>query len=41
MNNLPATIYRALGLSPKLAYEIEERPFYVTVDGKWKPTMFA
>ena len=23
-----------MGISPKLAYEIEKRPFYVTRDGK-------
>ena len=30
-------IYRALGISPKLAYEVEKRPFYVTRDGVGKP----
>ena len=32
-----ATIYRALGISPKLSYEIEKRPFYVTRDGVGQP----
>ncbi len=32
-----ALIYRAAGISPKLAYEIERRPFYVTRDGEGKP----
>jgi hypothetical protein len=35
--DLHATIYRAMGISPKLAYEVEQRPFYVTEDGKGKP----
>ena len=34
IEDLHATIYRALGISPKLAYEIENRPFYVTRDGE-------
>jgi len=37
IEDLHATIYRALGISPKLAYEIERRPFYVTRDGIGKP----
>ncbi len=37
IEDLHATIYRALGISPKLAYEIERRPFYVTRDGLGKP----
>jgi hypothetical protein len=32
-----ATIYRAMGISPRLAYEVERRPFYVTKDGLGKP----
>jgi hypothetical protein len=36
---LHATIYRALGISPKLSYEIERRPFYVTRDGVGKPIL--
>ena len=28
------TIYHALGISPETQYEIEERPFYTTPDGK-------
>ncbi len=39
IEDLHATIYRALGISPKLAYEIECRPFYVTRDGVGKPIM--
>jgi hypothetical protein len=37
IEDLHATIYRALGISPKLAYEIERRPFYVTRDGVGRP----
>jgi len=37
IEDLHATIYRAMGISPKLAYDIEERPFYVTKDGKGQP----
>ena len=34
IEDLHATIFRALGIAPTLAYTIEERPFYVTRDGK-------
>lgn len=36
IEDLHASIYHALGISPKLAYEIEKRPFYVTRDGLGK-----
>lgn len=39
IEDLHATIYRAMGISPKLSYEIEKRPFYVTRDGVGKPIM--
>ena len=39
IEDLHATIYAAMGLSPKLAYEVEKRPFYVTRDGLGKPIM--
>ena len=39
ITDLHATIYRALGISPKLSYVVEERPFYVTKDGKGQPVM--
>jgi hypothetical protein len=39
IEDLHATIFHALGISPKLAYEIEKRPFYVTRDGLGKPIM--
>jgi hypothetical protein len=34
IEDLHASIFRALGIAPTLAYTIEERPFYVTRDGK-------
>ncbi|MCB0337475.1 MAG: DUF1501 domain-containing protein, partial [Bdellovibrionales bacterium] len=37
VSDVHATIYHALGISPELSYEIEERPFYVTELGKGKP----
>ena len=37
IEDLHASIFHALGISPKLAYEIEQRPFYVTRDGLGKP----
>lgn len=33
IEDLHASLYRAMGISPRLAYEIEQRPFYVTRDG--------
>jgi hypothetical protein len=43
IEDLHASIFRALGISPKLSYEIEKRPFYVTRDGLGKsiPELFA
>jgi hypothetical protein len=37
IEDLHASVFHALGISPKLAYEIEKRPFYVTRDGEGKP----
>jgi hypothetical protein len=37
IEDLHATIHRALGIPANLAYEIEKRPFYVTRDGVGKP----
>jgi len=37
IEDLHASIYQALGISPKLSYEIERRPFYVTRDALGKP----
>jgi hypothetical protein len=39
IEDLHSTIYRTVGISPKLAYEIEKRPFYTTRDGLGKPVM--
>ena len=39
IEDLHATIYRAMGISPKLAYDIERRPFYATRDASGKPIM--
>ncbi len=33
ITDLHATLYTAMGISPKLSYEIEKRPFYTTKDG--------
>lgn len=35
--NLHATILTAMGISPRTAFEVEKRPFYVTQDGTGKP----
>ena len=35
--DLHATILTAMGISPKLAFDVEKRPFYVTEDGLGKP----
>jgi hypothetical protein len=37
IEDLHATILQALGIPATLAYTIEERPFYVTRDGKGVP----
>ena len=37
IEDLHASIYRAVGISPRLSYEIEKRPFYVTRDGLGQP----
>ena len=35
--DMHATIFRAMGISPKTALEVERRPFYVTKDGTGRP----
>jgi hypothetical protein len=35
--DLHATILHLMGISPKTAFEVERRPFYVTEDGKGQP----
>ena len=37
--DLHATIFTAMGISPKTTFEIEGRPFYPTEDGKGKPAL--
>ena len=37
VEDLHATIYTILGISPRTAFEIERRPFYATIDGQGKP----
>lgn len=39
ITDLHATLYRALGIPPDLAYEVENRPFHVTQDGRGKPIL--
>jgi len=34
ISDLHATIFTAMGISPKTMYEVEQRPFYATEDGK-------
>lgn len=36
VSDLHATILTAMGISPRTAYTVEKRPFYVTEDGKGK-----
>jgi hypothetical protein len=37
--DLHATILHLMGISPKTAFEVERRPFYVTEDGKGRPIL--
>jgi hypothetical protein len=37
IRDLHATIFRALGISPRTAFTVEQRPFYVTEDGLGQP----
>ncbi len=39
IENLHATIFTSMGISPKTAFDIEKRPFYATIDGKGKAAM--
>src|SRR5439155_8516206 len=39
IEDLHATIYHAMGISPRHNYEIERRPFYITNNGEGKPRM--
>jgi len=37
IRDLHATIFQAMGVSPKTSFEVEKRPFYATDDGKGLP----
>jgi hypothetical protein len=37
LTDLHATIMHLMGISPKTAFDVERRPFYVTEDGKGEP----
>jgi hypothetical protein len=37
IRDLHATILTAMGISPRAAFEVERRPFYVTEDGRGQP----
>ena len=37
IRDLHATILTAMGISPRTAFEVERRPFYVTEDGRGQP----
>ena len=39
ISDLHATIFTAMGISPKTAFEVERRPFYATNDGQGKPVL--
>ena len=39
VEDLHATIFTAMGISPQTAYEVEKRPFYATKDGLGRPVM--
>ena len=39
VEDLHATIFTAMGISPKTAYNVEKRPFFSTKDGHGKPVM--
>jgi len=37
IRDLHATIFQAMGISPKTSFKVEKRPFYATDDGKGIP----
>ena len=37
ISDLHATIFQAMGIAPDTALDVEQRPFYVTEDGKGQP----
>jgi hypothetical protein len=34
ITDLHATVFTAMGISPKTVFDVENRPFYATEDGK-------
>jgi hypothetical protein len=43
IRDLHATILTAMGISPRMSFDVEKRPFYATEDGKGQPvkSLFA
>ena len=39
IEDLHATLYRAMGIAPDVGYVVEKRPVYVTKDGKGRAAM--
>jgi hypothetical protein len=39
VEDLHATIFTAMGISPKTSFEVEQRPFYATKDGLGEPVI--
>jgi uncharacterized protein DUF1501 len=39
ISDLHATIFTAMGISPKTAFDVEKRPFYATADGTGVPVL--
>jgi hypothetical protein len=39
VSDMHATIMHLIGISPKTAFDVERRPFYVTKDGKGQPVL--
>jgi uncharacterized protein DUF1501 len=39
IRDLHATIFTAMGISPRTSFDVEKRPFYATEDGKGVPVM--
>ncbi len=39
ISDLHATIFHAMGISPKTVFDVERRPFYATQDGKGQPIL--
>ena len=37
ISDLHATLFTAMGISPRTGFEIEKRPFYATLDAKGQP----